>query len=442
MRGGAAAVPDGEAPPLAARWNGRGRVVGGTPRVAVASNARTHGFGVINALGADEQPTAEQQGRMTELRSTAAALETRVAAATETEQRALQNAPEHTVDGAERERRELRSRSRLGRWFEAAISGRNVSGAEAEVATAYGCPEAIPLEMFERRASGQTETRAVTPVPSTVDENLAPIVPALFDRSAAAWLGVEMPTVATGDAGYPVLSTSLTGGPKAKSATAAETAGAFTVTMSQPRRITGALRFTREDAARLSGMEEALRMNVESVLSDALDNQAINGSGTGDGTINGLRAILGDAAAPAANAETFARYVAAAASHVDGLHAVDLSGMRQLVGVTTYGHMASAFRANEDSMTAEGWLMDRTGGVRTSRRIPAAASNIQQAIVRRANPAGDRASVMPAWGGIELIRDNITGAGKGEIVITALMLVGDVILLRSGCFVADSYRLA
>ena len=86
--------------------------------------------------------------------------------------------------------------------------------------------------------------------------------------------------------------------------------------------------------------------------------------------------------------------------------------------------------------------MDRTGGVRTSRRIPAAASNIQQAIVRRANPAGDRASVMPAWGGIELIRDNITGAGKGEIVITALMLVGDVILLRSGCFVADSYRLA
>ena len=51
---------------------------------------------------------------MTELRSTAAGLETRVAAATETEQRALQNAPEHTVDGAERERRELRSRSAPG----------------------------------------------------------------------------------------------------------------------------------------------------------------------------------------------------------------------------------------------------------------------------------------------------------------------------------------
>ena len=396
----------------------------------------------INGLPDTEQPTAEQQGKLTELRSTAAGLETRVAAATETEQRALQNAPEHTVDGAERERRELRSRSRLGRWFEAAISGRNVSGAEAETAVAYGCPDAIPLEMFERRAVAQGETRAVTSAPSTVDENLAPIVPALFDRSAASWLGVEMPVVPTGDAGYPVLSTSVTGGVVAKSAAAAETAGAFTVTMAQPRRVTGSFRFLREDAARLNGMEAALRANIESVLSDEIDKLVINGSGTGDGAINGLLAILDNPTAPVADQETFARYVAAAASHVDGLFAVDLSGIRQLVGVATYAHMASAFRSNNDSMTAEGFLMDRTGGVRTSRRIAAARSNIQQAIVRLSNPAGDRVAVSPVWNGIELIRDNITGAGKGEIVVTGLLLMGDVVILRPGCFVQDSYRLA
>ena len=77
----------------------------------------------INGLPDTEQPNEAQSAKLTELRAKAAGLETRVAAATETEQRALQNAPEHTVDGAERERRELRSRSRLGRWFEAAISG-------------------------------------------------------------------------------------------------------------------------------------------------------------------------------------------------------------------------------------------------------------------------------------------------------------------------------
>ena len=86
--------------------------------------------------------------------------------------------------------------------------------------------------------------------------------------------------------------------------------------------------------------------------------------------------------------------------------------------------------------------MDRTGGVRTSRRIGAPASNVQQAIIRRANPAGDRVAVMPVWQGLELIRDPYTGAGKGEVVVTAMMLVGDVVVLRSGAFVQDSYRLA
>ena len=345
-------------------------------------------------------------------------------------------------DGEDRERSELRSRSRLAKYVSAALDGLPVQGAEAELSAAAGCPGAVPLELFEARADTDPERRAVTPAPATTDENLAPIVPAIFDRSAAAWLGIEMPTVATGDAGFPVLSTSVTGGPVAKSAEAAETAGAFTVTMAQPRRISGAFKFTVEDAARLSGMENALRQNIGSVLSDALDAQAINGSGTGDGTLNGLLNILTDPTAPAANAETFARYISAAAGHVDGLFSVDLGGVRQLVGVQTYGHMAGAFRANEDATTAEAWLMARTGGVRTSRRIAAPASNIQQAIIRRANPMGDRVAVMPVWNGLQLIRDPYTGARKGEIGLTALLLVGDAIVLRGGAFVQDSYRLA
>ena len=407
----------------------------------------------INGLPDTQQPTTEQAAKLTELRTQMDGIETRRAAALATEQRdTTEHIEDKTGDGGEdKERRELRSRSRLGRYFSAALSGKLLDGAEAELSAAAGCAGAVPLELFqpERRTALQngSEQRVVTPAPATADENLAPIVPAIFDRSAAAWLGIEMPAVATGDAGYPILSTSVTGGPKAKSADAAETGGAFSVTMAQPRRLTGAFRFTVEDAARLVGMEDALRANLSSVLSDALDNQAINGSGTGDGTINGLLAILSDPSAPAANAEDFARYVAASASHVDGLFAVDLAGIRQLVGVQTYGHMAGVFRANEDSMTAEGWLTDRTGGVRTSRRIAAPPTtgtdaNIQQAIVRRANPAGDRTSVMPVWDGLELIRDPYTSAGKGEIVITGIMLVGDVVLLREDAFVQESYRLA
>ena len=400
----------------------------------------------LNQLSGKDELTDQEQTEMRTLSGEYPALEARHRAALIAESAEEAAAGEDTDpgDGEDRERRELRSRSRLSRYVGAALDGVPVDGAEAELSAAAGCPGAVPLELFEvRRAeSGDPEKRAVTPAPATTDENLAGIVPAIFDRSAAAWLGIEMPTVGTGDAGYPVLSTSLTGSVVAESAEAPETAGAFTVTMAQPRRISGAFRFTVEDAARLSGMEEALRQNIGSVLSDALDNQAVNGSGTGDGTVNGLLNILTDPDAPAADAETFARYVAAAASHVDGLFAVDLSAVRQLVGVATYGAMAGTFRSDSDSMTAEGWLMDRTGGVRTSRRIAAPSANVQQAIVRRANPAGDRVAVMPTWEGLTLIRDPYTGARKGEVAVTALMLVGDVIVLRGGAFVQDSYRLS
>ena len=279
----------------------------------------------INQLPDTQQPSAEQAAKLTELRTQMDGLETRRAAALATEQR---DTTEHTEDktgdgGENKARRELRSRSRLGRYFAAALSGKLLDGAEAELSAAAGCAGAVPLELFqpERRTALQngTEQRAVTPSPTNADENLAGIVPAIFDRSAAAWLGIEMPTVGTGDAGYPILSTSVTGGPKAKSADADESAGAFSVTMAQPRRLTGSFRFTVEDAARLVGMEDALRANLSGVLSDALDAQAINGSASGDGTLNGLLAIMDNPTAPATGDEDFARYVAAAASHVDGL---------------------------------------------------------------------------------------------------------------------------
>ena len=345
------------------------------------------------------------------------------------------------VDAEQRERLELRGKSRVSRFVTAAVNGRTVDGAEAEYGAAWGCPGLAPLEMFER-AGPVEEHRAVTPGPATAGTSLAPIVPAIFQRSVAAYLGIDMPTVGSGDAGYPVLATSLTGGPKAESAEAAESAASFEVTTARPRRITGAVRFTREDAARLGGMEEALVQNLSDVLTDGGDNQALNGSGTGDGTLNGLLNILDNPAAPAAAQETFARYVTALASHVDGTFAVDLAGVRMLCGPQTYRHAAGVFRSNNSEVTAEQWLTDRTGGFRTSGRIAAPAGNIQQAVVRRANPAGDRVAVMPVWQGVELIRDPYSSAGKGEVVITGVMLVGDVVVLRSGAFVQDSFRLA
>ena len=347
-------------------------------------------------------------------------------------------------DAEAREKRELLGKVSLSNYIKAAMNGKPLTGEEAEASAAFGCEGQVPLELFELERRSEKpdgiETRAITPSPGTTGIALAPVVPALFDQSVAAWLGIEMPTVG-GVPGFPVVSTNLTGGMKAKSAAAAETEGAITVTTAMPKRLTGSFRITREDLAVLPTLETALRTNLSRVLSDALDAQILNGSGVG-ANLNGLLTQLTDAPAPAANAETFARYNEAMASHVDGLFAVDRMGVRALVGPATYQHMAGTFATNDDAVSAMDYIARTFGGLRVSRRLADPANNIQVGVIRRTNPAGDRVAVSPVFGGLELIRDAISSAGEGEIVVTGLVLVGGVVLLRSGVFVEDSFRLA
>ena len=381
-----------------------------------------------------EESTLTTEYRDTEVRLRAAT----IAEGDPNETRETRETPE------QRERTELRSRSRLHRFVHAAIHDRSPDGAEAEFAAALGCPGLVPLGMFgptaEERAA---EHRAVTPAPadSDVTTTHAPIVPALFDRSVAGHLGIEIPTVPTGIRSFPVLSTSLTGGPKAESDAAAETAGAFTVTDADPRRITGSFKILKEDIAKMDGLEDALNMNLSAVLSDEWDKQAINGDNAAP-NLNGLLAQLTDPSAPAANAEDFGRFAAAFGSHIDGLFATMPGDVRALVGPHTMRHMVSTFGGANSDRSAYSYLSQEFGGVRASRRIANPASNIQQAIIRRANPAGDRVAAAPVWTGVELIRDPYTGAAKGEIVVTGCVLVGGVVLLRAGAFVQDSFRVA
>ena len=115
------------------------------------------------------------------------------------------------ADPETREARELLGKAQLHRWAAAAVRGRSVDGIEAETGAAFGCAGLIPLELLgEARA---VEHRAITPAPATgTPQNMAAILPAVFDRTAAAWLGVEMPTVAAGTASYPVITSSVEAG--------------------------------------------------------------------------------------------------------------------------------------------------------------------------------------------------------------------------------------
>ena len=193
----------------------------------------------------------------------------------------------------------------------------------------------VPLEI----ESDNVESRAITPSPVDVGSRDR----SFGQSSAAAWLGIDMRRWCW-RRGLCRSRSSLSGGPKAKSAAAS--AGAFVVTTAQPRRITS-FKFTAEDAARLRAWKT--RSHKPEFGSEPLDNQALN--------VTACLIVL--PIRPATGQETFA--MTAFGSHVDGTFAVDLGGVRALVGAHTYRHAVSVFRANES-----GWPR---GGRETGRAV-------------------------------------------------------------------------
>ena len=99
-----------------------------------------------------------------------------------------------------------------------------------------------------------------------------------------------------------------------------------------------------------------------------------------------------------------------------------------MMGSPTLQHAAGIFATNSSVSAVEN-LRTITGGVRTSAHIAAVASEKQDVIVRR-GVAQD--AVAPLWEGVTLIRDEVTKAATGEIVLTAVMLAAVKVIRSSG----------
>ena len=327
----------------------------------------------------------------------------------------------HTAvaDGEDRELRSLVDRANVGAIFEAVIEHRSTGGAEAELQTHFGlAANAIPMALLE--------TRAVTPAPSDVGTNQAEIIPGVFPQSCAAFLGIDMPTVGVGEAVYPVLSTNAAVAVPAENAAAAETTGSFAADVLSPSRLQAAFFYNREDRARFSGMSEALRMNLSDALSDALDKQILVGS---EGLLTGTKLPNHNASA----VTSYANYRSELGyARVDGTFAGSVGDIRIVMGASTYGHAAGQFRSsNAGDRAAIEDLMAVTAGVKVSAHVPAVQNNKQLALIRLGTR---RDAVAPIWEGITLIPDEVTKAGTGQIVVTAVMLHAVRILRADGFY--------
>ena len=335
-----------------------------------------------------EAETLQTEYRDLEIRNQAA-----IVAEGEAETRATEG-----PDAERRERLELRSRASLTSYIQAALSGRQVSGAEAELQERGRDRRRDPARTLgygPDRGPGDPPGRAHGRTGSTVGVNLDRIRPAVFANSIAPRLGIEMPRVESGSYASATITTSLSAASHAKGGKAQATAAAFTVSTVTPKRISARLGIRVEDIAAVgqANFESILRENLALVLSDALDDQVINGSGGNSGAdLIGIFERLTDPSDPTAVAD-FDAFAAAHAAGIDGLWSSTLSEVGIVCGPSTMALSARRlFRPRRPTKARRARPLMRpwqTGGLWTNKRMPDAVSTIQQAILLPLRPVDD-----------------------------------------------------
>ena len=109
--------------------------------------------------------------------------------AVETDEREAETRAADEPDTEQRERIELRNKASLCSYLRAALEGRQVDGAEAELRAAAGV-SGIPLELWDVPDTREQRADLPTGAPGTVGVNLDRIRPAIFANSIAPRLGI------------------------------------------------------------------------------------------------------------------------------------------------------------------------------------------------------------------------------------------------------------
>ena len=327
----------------------------------------------INELLGNDSRTDEEQVELVKLTGEGQRIEPEIRAAIVAEPDPdPETKTTKTADPETRERLELRSKTGLADFLSAAAGGREVSGAARDYADAVGCSplNRLPLDIFR---NGQPETRAITAGPA-VDGMVEPVVPFVFQVSAAASLGIEMPMHGPGSVQVPRVTTAPPADTLAKDAAAPSTAAVIALDSQTPKRISGQFEIRVEDLAVFPALESVLSESIQGALSNELDEEIFNGAAAG---LNGLFTQAANVAV-AGSVETYASGIGRFAGLVDGQHAYNLSDLRCVVGPSTYAKYMGLI---DDGMPLGDYLESKLGSFRVSNRMAAVTQKGQKGVV-------------------------------------------------------------
>ena len=399
----------------------------------------------LNILNNKAELTDQDKARRVELTTRLIGLEPEIRAEIALEATAPQASPsDQTGEGLEY--RSLVTRSRLTRFAQATMYGLPLDGGSAEaelraaeLGTSGEVSNLIPWSVllpegreFEERAD------TVTPAPTSgLPVNQATILGRVFASSVAEFLGVRLPSVAVGQSSYPVLTTGTTVSQQAKDMQQDAGAGVFASNTLEPLRLTGRILIRVEDEAVFSGLESSLRDDIRAELADQMSKQIVNG----DGTSPNVQGILTALTAPSdpSQVATFADYAEAVHDGLDGLHAEQRAQVRVLMNPKTYGHAAGVYRTTASEDSGLDYLIEKSGGARASKHMPDTASDIAKALTYSSRVTGN--AVAPVWMGFRMLRDELSLAGSGQVVITARALWNHKVL-RTAPYKQVKFKLA
>ena len=375
----------------------------------------------LRALAMNEDATAEQ---IAEATASVDNLEARSAALTE---------PEPTGDGdgdgdgdtdgdAEaREVRKLAETSKVSRFVGLALEGRAADGPEGEYCEALGMTrDSFPLRLLAPEARATTDADAKANQGTWVDR--------LFGDSVARWLGIEMPAVGAGVAAYPVTTAGASAAQRGRAEAAADGAWTVGVTELKPSRNVTRAVFSVEDAARLPGVEEALRRDLRMALVDGIDKAIFSGdSGANENTadITGLNTAAGvvEETLTQATGTSAVAVLGAFTNLVDGKAASMLGDLRAVLSIGAYRAWVRALAVPGQEMTLNRFL-EEAGlpqvRVREGISTVTTAGAFAAFVGRQRGIVG--CGVAPVWDAARLIRDPYSNASKGEIAVTLTAL--------------------
>ena len=371
----------------------------------------------LNRLLSIETRSAEEQTEMETLTNEVSVKEPelRAALAAEPDPQEVKTA---TGDPEQRERLELRGKTGVADFLRAAAGGAAVTGAAAEYAESLGVPTTghLPMALLER-TTPTTETRAITAAPA-VKGPLQPTIPFVFERSAAASLGISMPSVASGQVQIPKITTAPPSDTVAKDGAAPVTAAAVSLVNQAPVRIAGSFEVRVEDLSVMPSLETALGESLQGSMSNELDEQVFNGAA---GELNGLF-TQATAVSAATTTETYTSGIGRFAALVDGKHAYTLADVRAVIGSKTFALYAGLFaNSGKGDLPLFDYLTKMLGSIRVSDRVPGVSGTAQRGIVVLS--ASAEMPKIHVWNAMQIIRDPYSGAGAGKVTITATALV-------------------